>query len=215
MSATLSRMILAPATRRAWLGLALLTACASPPALPVPATPATEMPTPLVLGAELDGPTPAREKFGKRGRYRVVHTSACLSSDRTGGPLVWPDRSAPPTAGAPTRVQWTTTPSAPYPQAPAVLLMSLGDVTPIPLGAAGLPGCALHVDTNPRNLFAFTPGTVPWLTQDGGRVWLHWTPPASFAGVELNMQLVVYSPGANDAGWLTSPGLELWVGSGK
>ena len=170
-----------------------------------------------MLALTLDGvesvPT---NRFGPRGRFRVIHKSACDSSLSMGNPLVWPDKSMPPTAGQPLRVQWTTTPSAPFADVePVYLLVSFGDVTPIELPAStGFAGCTLHVDPNPRNLFTFAPGSIPQLTQDGGRIWLHWTPPAAFAGHEMNMQLVTFARDANSAGWILSPGLELWIGSG-
>lgn len=176
---------------------------------------------PAAAAVTLDAAAPVpRNRYGRHGRFRVVHKSACDS--RGGNPLVWPYRRPrdpakprPPAAGEPMLVQWTTEGAIePFPNVATVLLVSFNDVRPIELHGVGLDGCSFHVDGNPKNLYAFTPGTVPWLTQAGGKVWLEWTPPASFAGVELNMQLVVHAPGENDSGWLLSPGLELWIGRG-
>lgn len=172
------------------------------------------------LAATLDedlGPA-RRDRFGRVGRFRELHGStACDNSLRQGNPLVWPDRSLPPTAGQPLRVQWTTTPTAPHIDTPVgYLLASFGTRQPIELTSAGFPGCLLHVDTAPRNLFVLShdPDGTPQFTHDGDHFWLHWTPPDAFAGHEIVLQLVVSAPGANEAGWLFSPGLELWIGSG-
>jgi len=182
--------------------------CAGPVAAPLGK--AAEADT--VLGA-VEVRTDAAFRFGSRGRFRVVHGSVCRAPGR-GSPLVWPGRTLP-RVGAPLRVQWTTTPTAPYISGPVFLLLSFGDTPSVELPpVAGFPGCTLHVDPDPRNLYAIAPARGSILTQDGGQVWLHWTPPASFAGVELNCQLVAHAPGANAGGWLFSPGLEMWIGAG-
>jgi len=203
-----------PPSLLVWLAVGLaLVACTTPE--PFPAPTGGGMPQPLARAVTLDTAEAPQHRYGPRGRFRVVHKSACDRSDHGGNPLVFPDLSMPPTVGEPLRVMWTTEGTvAPFPAAPAVLLISLGDVQPVELAGVGLPGCTFHVDGNPKNLHVFAPGTVPWLTQDGGRIWLHWTPTPIFAGVEINMQLAVKAPGANAAGWLLSPGLELWVGRG-
>lgn len=172
-------------------------------------------PRPQVLGVGLDAPVGAvPNHYGRVGRFRVIHRSACATGGR-GNPLVLPDRSMQPAAGDPLRVLWTTTPIGPFPSSPAYLLVSFGDVQPIELpSSAGFLGCTLHVDPRKSNLFALMPRPGSVLTQDGGRVELNWTPPASFAGLEINMQLLAHAPDA-DGGWLFSPGLELWIGSGR
>tara|TARA_R110000782_G_scaffold253743_1_gene341956 strand:- start:34846 stop:35355 length:510 start_codon:yes stop_codon:yes gene_type:complete len=164
---------------------------------------------PTMLDAAAGSPVP--DRFGPRGRFRVVHGSAC---DTPGGnPLVIPDLSAPPAAGQPLRVVWTMAPSAPFPSSDsAFLLVSFGDVAPVRLPAsAGLPGCTLHVNPNKAALRALAPAQGSILTAEGGRVWLHWTPAAAFAGHEINCQLVVRRGGR----WALSPGLEIWIGSGN
>lgn len=210
--------------RRLFVLLALyaVVACVAPtPPLPSLVQQASqrfpEAPPVAAAVLEGDGATAPSDKFGKAGRYRVLHAaSACENPLRQGAPLVWPDRSAPPTVGEPTRVQWTATPSAPFVDTPqAVLLVSFGRREPILLTDAGYPGCWLHVDPDPRNLFTIMPAAGSTLTHDGGRIWLHWTPPAALAGVEIVAQLIIATPGANPGGWLLSPGLEMWIGSGQ
>lgn len=170
--------------------------------------------------ATLDGAVgeSRRDRFGRLGRFRELHgATACDNLLRQGNPLVWPDRSMPPAAGHPLRVQWTTTPTPPGVDTPVgYLLASFGTRPPIDLTPAGFSGCLLHVDTNPRNLFVLShdPDGTPQFTHDGDQFWLHWTPPDAFAGHEIVLQLVISTPGANDPGWLFSPGLELWIGSG-
>lgn len=202
--------------------LALFVRCVANPApLPELAQHATQgIPDqPPVAYLTLDGDRAEVQKgrFGPAGRYRVLHGgSACANATGHGAPLVWPDRSAPPTVGVPTRVQWTSTPTAPFIDTPqAVLLLSFGRREPVLLTSAGFPGCLLHVDPSPRNLFAVVPKQGSEVTHDGGQVWLHWTPPSAFAGIELVAQLVLASPEANQGGWLFSPGLEMWIGSGQ
>lgn len=188
------------------LALMLVVAgCAAPPPAPPFAAQVAEdtAPAPPVLD---------RQRFGAAGRYRVIHgRTACAGGAR---PVVIPDRSSPPAVGVPMRVAWTTAGVIDPQPAEAWLLVSLGDVTPVRLVDVGLPGCWLHVDPGPRNLWAFAAGAVPWLEADGGYVRMLWTPPASFAGLEVNMQLVARAPGVNPAGWMLSPGLEVWIGAG-
>lgn len=189
-----------PVSLLAWAGL--LASCSSGP---------DPIPLGLAASANLeDTPVPARQAYGREGRFRVIHASAC---DGPGGnPLVWPDRTNPPTVGRPLRVTWTVRPSKPLPEAfSAHLLVSFGDVMPIELPAAvGYPGCTLHVNPNPRNLRVLTPAAGSILTRDAGRVFLDWTPPPALAGVEVNCQLLVWVGGR----WRFSPGLELWIGHG-
>jgi len=213
-----------PFSLAAWAlvaGVAVVSCRTPEPRPPIRATRGVEMPQPRPLLAAASDASSARDVYGRHGRFRVVHRTACRSGFPN--PLVWPDRYAaapgrprPPAAGEPLRVEWTTEGTVPpFPASPVFLLVSLGDTGSIELGpGTGLAGCSLHVSPNPRNLFAFAPASVPWLTQVGGVVRLTWTPPAVFAGVEVNMQAVVYAPEANAAGWLLSPGLELWVGRG-
>ena len=188
--------------RTAAAALLLLAACHTPPPPPLGALASLES---VVAPAAPDPNT-----FGMRGRFRVVHASAC---DAPGGnPLVWPDHTMPPTAGQPLRVEWTTAPSRPYREGPTYLLLSFGNAVPIVLPAElGFPGCTLHVNPSPKNLHAIAPAAGSILTQSGGIVSLDWTPPAAFAGLEVNCQLVTHRAG----GWVFSPGLELWVGSGR
>ena len=190
--------------------LAACTASPAPPPAPPLGTIAASMTDAVRLAEEI--PRAPADRFGVDGRFRVIHTTAC---DTVGGnPLVWPDHSMPPAAGRPMRVLWTTTPSAPFDAAPAFLLVSVGDVEPRPFVGVGLDGCALHVSADPRNVLVFAPAPGSVLTADGGRLWFQWTPPDIFAGVEINCQLMRYSKRANAAGWLFSPGLEIWIGSG-
>lgn len=162
-----------------------------------------------------DAPVPARDRFGAFGRSRVVYGRTTCAAGGRGGVLVHPDPKARPTVGRPLRVVWTTTPTAPYVEPVACyLLVSFGDVAPTQLVGVGLDGCTLHVDGNARNRYSLTPAPGSILTAQGGRITLEWAPPASFAGVELNLQLLVYAPGASRTGWTLSPGLELWIGSG-
>ena len=209
--------------RTAAIAVLALTACSVPaPPLGTPSTDSIlEAPPARAAALRIDDapPVPDRERFGKRGRFRVVHKSACdaWSTYARGNPLVWPDQDTPPTAGEPLRVLWTTTPSSPYMDVVAAyLLVSFGDVKPVELPPEiGYPGCTLHVDPNPRNLFVLTPSPGSVLTMDGGRIWLHWPPPDAFAGHEVNCQLMVHAADANAGGWLFSPGLEMWIGSGR
>lgn len=187
---------------KAALALLALAACATP-------TPPLE----AVAALGIDAPAAAQPgRFGATGRYRVLHGSTSCES-RGGNPMVWPDRSAPPTVGRPTRVEWTTNPTAPYRDGYAYLLVSLGDAPPIDLTPFGFTGCTLWVTTARGKLFSVAPKPGSRLTREGGTFELNWTPPPAFAGVEVRYQLVVASPD-NAPGWILSPGLEAWIGSG-
>lgn len=200
---------------RAALVFLLVGCSAAPSGFPVPARVA-EMPraTAVSRWAGTHAVTlAAPSKFGRVGRARIIR-SGCRPADPVmGSPVVIVDGF--PTAGRPFRVLWTVNPTAPYDaDRPAMLLVSIGPAESVRLDPVGMPGCVLSVGTSPDRLFSVLPRVGTPLTQDGGRVWLHWTPPAEFAGLEVRLQLAVVSPGQTDTGWLLSPAVELWIGSG-
>lgn len=149
-------------------------------------------------------------RFGAVGRYKVLR-SFCRQDGVRGNPIVIPDRSAPPTVGVPSRIVWMTETLGPRPPAAAALLVSFGSRPVIDLAPAGFAGCRMWVDPSPSNLWSLTPAPGSMLTLEGGRLWLHWTPPPALAGQELVLQpLFAVPPGR----WLWAPAVQVWVGAG-
>lgn len=206
--------------------LLALASCATPPpatttAPPIDAAPSIGMPSPpappahlSAAAAFLDGPTgtttPQHARYGPIGRYRVLH-SPCRMDGASGRPVALPDRRSPPTVGRTTRVQWSTELLAPPMPAAAYVLVSFGHRPPIDLTAAGFPGCLMHVDPAPSNLWAIGPGPGSIVTVQGGRLWLDWTPAPEFAGHEIRAQPLFALRGR----WIWGPAVELWVGAGQ
>jgi len=146
--------------------------------------------------------------------HMVVRHATSLCDVSGGLPAVYcVDR---PVIGEPHRVQWNTRPTVP-PDPPTRLCVLL--VSPHKAEARAIPGangCMLMVHPTWR----FVPTANTLVTQDGGRVFLDWTPPATLSGVTLYMQLLVADFGADldqngEVDWrqiTVSPMLELTPG---
>ena len=197
-----------------------LAACSAPapfPIFPLPpwlqSTPATfESMQPTTLAALLtDAPV------STAGWSRVVHgPTACVGIGTNPEVLVDPPRE--PRAGQPWRVHWSTrSGTTAMPVEATVLLVSLlPTVQQVDLGPYGALGCWLLVNRD----YALTPtwqlvspGPNDPFFQQGGEIFWVQVLPASFAGITLRCQLVVRAIGANAAGYLLSPMLEVHVGS--
>lgn len=87
---------------------------------------------------------------------------------------------------------------------------------PIDWTPFGTPGCELLV--SPQHIL-WVPESLPDPGQDfqiyrqGGFSILRWTPRWWNAGQTLRVQLLVLAPGENQAGFLSSNGIEIYVGS--
>ena len=170
------------------LAAALVGACAA-------VTP-TRAPAPDTLTAALAEWAP--QPSGDPGQFRAATLSgppryaiATVRPVLGGMPLAHVDER--PIAGQPWQAMWTTRPTAPYPDLPMRLIVSL---TP--------PG------TTPAITQTFLPGQAG-VTQQGGRLYLDVTFPPQWIGLRLWMQAVV-SDRRSLAGELATPVLEVVVG---
>lgn len=190
----------------AWLLAAMgwSAGCTGLAPVPVTGTLVADMPSPPLRAAAMEG---SGSRYGPTGRYKVLH-SPCRQDGAIGRPVVLPDRDAQPAVGRPTRVQWNTELLAPKSPASAFLLVSFGVRPPVNLTAAGFPGCLMHVDPNPANLWTLAPAPGSLLTLDGGRLMLHWTPGPEFIGQELVLQPLFALPPR----WMWAPAVQVWVG---
>jgi hypothetical protein len=147
------------------------------------------------------------------GRARMLHpaTHCDVPPFAEGGPgIPYFVADGVPQVGQAFRVQWTTKPTvpAPPPAWPALLFVSFHRVS-IPLAAIGASGCVLGAAPE----FVMVPHAGSILTQDGGRIYLDWTPGMAVVGLEFYSQLLVQAPNTNAAGFLLSPVLHAQVGS--
>lgn len=148
-----------------------------------------------------------------RGRVRMLgaRTGCTVPPFSPGGPGVPFFVADPePRVGYPFRVQWTTKPTAPgeLPSWPTMLALSFDPMTPLPLFWLGAPGCHQIVPLD----VVLVPASGTILTQQGGRVFLDWTPGPGLGGTEFYGQLLVLAPGTNAASLLLSPAMQVLIG---
>lgn len=174
----------------------------------VEAAPASRaIPTP-----EAASPLPPPDPIRGRVRMLRARTACDVPPFSPGGPGVPYFVADPePRVGHPFRVQWSTKPTAPGepPAWPAALILSFDVLTPaLPLFWLGATGCSQQVPLD----VALLPAAGSILTQQGGRVFLDWTPHAGLAGTVFYGQLAVLAPGVNPANLLLSPGMQVLIG---
>jgi hypothetical protein len=136
----------------------------------------------------------------------TIRYPTSLANVGGGLPLVVPPASLP-VVGRPFTVGWTTRPSAGFPNSRTALLATLQPPPApslIPNGGGGM----LMVPPD----YVIIPGSVPWLTQDAGRVRFDITLLPQLAGLRMWMQLLV-ADARVPAGVTVSPMLELVFGS--
>lgn len=141
--------------------------------------------------------------LGEPALVRMIYgRTACATTK--GNPRVVLPAAKRPLAGQPFSITFATHTLAgsTWPGELAVLVQSHRPATPIDFTAYGAPGCWLLVNLDASVYIPTTNGIGTWT----------WTPPAWASGVHLFMQLIVFSPEANRAGAVGSPGIELIVG---
>lgn len=204
------------------IGAAALCCCsaleADPPPLPLEATASGDALTARpagVLAASLDGVP------GVVGLQRVWHAATgCFDrSDANGDGLVdgigsimaWPTTRFP-RAGERCDTAWTIGALPPHVELPVLLLFSFERGPGIDLTSFGWQGCVYGLPTEPGRVFAMAPDGA-LLEQQGGVVRLSWTPAGWQVGRRVYLQLVAWRPGANKAGQLLSPMVDILVGN--
>lgn len=148
------------------------------------------------------------------GRARIVYGPTACRNQNPGEGTPMPVLETPfPCVGVEAVVSWTSSPTRPFDDRPAMLLCSFQTDGPLDLTPAGFSGCHMLVPADPKRFWVLTPQPGTRFTQQNGRLQLTWTPAPWAYGLKVYMQLVTFTPGANDANWLWSPAVELWVGN--
>jgi len=118
-----------------------------------------------------------------------------------------------PRAGEPLAIDFVTRCGnlPPPPSAECWLIWSTRPIDrPIDFSPYGMSGCWLLVQ--PDNVLLVPPPRPgAMVCREGGVVRFRWASPV--LGTRLWMQLLVSAPGENVAGFLSSPAVEVWVGS--
>jgi len=94
-----------------------------------------------------------------------------------------------------------------------LIISATAQAQPIDFTPYGMPGCWLHVSLDDLVYVPVGYSKPGMIERIGGRIMLTWTPPMSFLGRSVWMQMLVSFPGLNQAGFLSSHAIEVRVGS--
>lgn len=161
-----------------------------------------------VLSSLMDG-GPAPTVYGNVREIRA--RTICQPAVPASNPV--PGSYNRPVVGQEFVLKWHVEVLNPRPRAVSLLCSTQPPPAPAPLDAYGAPGCVLLVQPD----FVLVPqqATSGLLTYSptSGVVTLRWTPPVHMLGQRLTAQILVAVPGANQAGHLLGPAVEIIVGN--